>query len=56
MKNIILKFEVRTKDPINLTYGIWNNDMLAWQYIADWNGTDCIDLEEAQKIATEKNK
>lgn len=50
-----MKFEVRTKDPETLTYGIWNNDMLAFQYITAWDGTETLDLEEANKVCERRN-
>lgn len=50
-----MKYIVLTKDTENKTYGIWNNDMCAFQYIYDWDGTETVDLEEANKIATQLN-
>ena len=50
-----MKFEVRTKDPETLTYGIWNNDMLAFQYINDWDGTETTNLDAANKVCERLN-
>lgn len=49
------KYEVRTKNETDLTYGIWNNDMQAWQYIHEWNGTETTNLEEANVICDNTN-
>lgn len=37
-------------------YGVWNNDMKAKQYIADWEGIYAPSKEEAIKKAKELNK
>lgn len=50
------KFEVREKDSDNECYGIWNNDMLAFQYVDAWNGTETIFIHEAiEKCITLNN-
>lgn len=39
------KFEVRTKDELH--WGIWNNDMLAWQYCVAFGGTGTVNKQKA---------
>lgn len=51
-----MKFEVRTKDSINKTYGIWNNDMQSFQYVYDWDGTETISYSDAIRACKELNK
>jgi hypothetical protein len=36
-------------------FGVWNNDMKAHQYIAEWNGTIAPNKEEAIRKAKELN-
>lgn len=50
-----MKFEAKTKERESLTYGIWNNDMHAWQFVNSWGGTECMDLECAQNKAEQLN-
>lgn len=50
------KFKVKCKSDEWKTYGIWNNDMKAFQYISDWQGTEIPNLEEANKMAAFLNK
>jgi hypothetical protein len=50
-----MKYEVKTKDRENLTYGIWNNDMCSFQFINDWNGNETTSLEEANSVAERLN-
>lgn len=50
-----MRYEVQTKDEENLTYGIWDNNMVAWKYISDWNGTETIDLERANQYCDSLN-
>ena len=55
MEKQTLQYEVLTKDRENKTYGIWNNDMVAWQFIRDWNGAETIDLEKANEVCKRLN-
>lgn len=49
------KFIVKPKDSENHTYGIWNNDMVAFRYIYDWNGTETDDLKKANLVCSKLN-
>lgn len=42
-----MKYEV--KEYSATTYGIWNNDMCAFQYVEFWNGLDTTDIDEAHE-------
>lgn len=50
-----LKFEVRIKDMDICSYGIWNNDMVAWKFVNDWNSTQTLSLEDARAVAKSLN-
>jgi hypothetical protein len=50
-----MNYEVKTKDAIEHTYGVWNNDMKAFQYVHDWNGAETLDLETANKVCQRLN-
>jgi len=41
-----VKFEVRPKGE--LYFGIWNNDMLAWQFVGDWMKSETVNKEKAE--------
>ncbi len=49
------KYEARCKDRHDKTYGVWNNNMLSFQYINEWNGTETLDLEQAVEMADALN-
>lgn len=46
-----MKYVVKTKDSPNHTYGVWNNEMCAFQHVSEWNGTETLDLEDANAVA-----
>lgn len=48
--NTATKFEVREKDSDDITFGIWNKDMEAYQYIEWWHGNETTDLDDAKRI------
>jgi hypothetical protein len=50
------KFVVKCKDAEFKTYGAYNNDMKAFQYVDAWRGTETVNLEEAEKIVANLNK
>ena len=50
-----MKYEAITHTRENKSYGIWNNDMQAFQYIYDWGGTETISLETTNKVAADLN-
>ena len=49
------KYQVRTKDRREKTYGIWNNDMCAFQYIEAFNGLETVDIEKAIEECEKRN-
>lgn len=51
-----MKFEAKTKDRENRTYGVWNNDMQAFQYVAEWNGSETLSLVVANEMAERLNR
>jgi hypothetical protein len=50
-----MKYEALTKDRENKTYGVYNHDMKAFQFVNEWNSSDTINLENAIKKAEELN-
>jgi hypothetical protein len=50
------KFTAKCKDEQWKTYGVYNNAMKEFQYVDEWRGTETINLEEAERVATELNK
>jgi hypothetical protein len=48
-----MKFEVQEKTPS--TYGIWNNDMVAWQFIYEWKSNETTDLDKALTVCEQLN-
>lgn len=51
------KFEVRERvnDNNEVCFGIWNNNMIAWQYIHEWEGISTKDKSEADAICESTN-
>lgn len=50
------KYEVATHTREDYTYGIWNTDMQAWRFVYDWNGTQTVSLDEANRMCEILNK
>lgn len=37
-------------------FGVWNNDMKAFQYVNDWDGVKTEDFYEAKRVCEKLNK
>lgn len=53
--NAFETYSPRTYDSENLSYGVWNEEMRAFQFIDEWNGCKTLSFEEANQMAGKLN-
>lgn len=48
-----MNYEVKEKAAA--TYGIWNKDMCAFQFIPEWDSVETTDIDAAHKVCSDRN-